>query len=68
MDSLVSQHQGAAVKGRNILEEFLIANELIDLRIRAQALGIICKVDFQKAFDCASWKRLDYILIEWALG
>lgn len=67
MDSLVSQHQGMEAKGRNILEPVLIANELIDLRVKSKSLGISCKIDLQKAFDCVSWRGLDYILDIWAL-
>lgn len=50
--SLISQYQGVVVKGRYILEEFLIANKLVDLRIRVKEPGIVCKIDFRKAFDC----------------
>lgn len=61
IDSLVSHHQGATVKARFILEQILIVNELVDFRIREKIPGTIYKVDFYKAFDCVSWKYMEYI-------
>lgn len=68
MHGLISYHKGAAVKGRNILEEILIANELIDLRSRSKEPGHLCKVDNQRTFDCMSWGWIDYLIYRMGLG
>lgn len=66
MMDLNSHFQGAAIRGRNIREEILIANELIDSKLRAKPLGILCKVYFYKTFNFVSWGCIDYV--QWALG
>lgn len=50
LDRLISPYQGAAIKGHSILDEVLVANELVDTRLRIKESGLLCKVDFQKAF------------------
>lgn len=68
IDKLISPYQGAAIKGMSILDEVLIANELVDSRVRSKESGHLCKVDFQKAFDCISWGCLDYVFTRMGFG
>ena len=43
--------QGAFVKGRQILDAVLIANEIVDERRRSGEEGVVFKIDFEKTYD-----------------
>ncbi|XP_026420308.1 uncharacterized protein LOC113316311 [Papaver somniferum] len=62
LPSIISSHQSAFIKKRPILDEVLVANELIDSRRRSGKAGLLVKVDFEKAFDHVRWDFLDEIL------
>ncbi|XP_071699700.1 uncharacterized protein [Rutidosis leptorrhynchoides] len=55
---VIGSEQTAFLKGRNILDSVLIANEIIDELKRKKHKGLIFKVDFEKAFDCIEWDFL----------
>ena len=59
---LISDSQNAFVKGRQILDFFLIALECIDSRLKTSVLGVLCKLDVEKAYDHVSWGFLMYML------
>ena len=50
------------VKGRQILDAVLIANEIVDEKRRSGKEGVIFKLDFEKAYDHVSWDFLDHVL------
>ena len=52
--SVVSESQSAFVKGKQILDGILIANEAVDEATRLKKELLLFKVDFEKAYDLDS--------------
>ncbi|RVW75253.1 Transposon TX1 uncharacterized 149 kDa protein [Vitis vinifera] len=65
---VVSNSQNAFVKGRQILDASLIANEVIDTWQKQKEKGIICKLDIEKAYDSINWKFLVKVLQKMGFG
>lgn len=68
MNELISEVQTAAVRGRQIHDEILIANEIIDSTLRRKESGLLLKLDFFKAFDSVFLWFLDYMLMRMGFG
>ncbi|XP_026429943.1 uncharacterized protein LOC113326421 [Papaver somniferum] len=62
MDKLISPVQYAYIEGRKIIDGTLIANELVDSRLRSEKPGIVCKIDLEKDFDRINWRYLEFVL------
>ncbi|XP_050934992.1 uncharacterized protein LOC127143829 [Cucumis melo] len=58
----ISPIQLAFVKGRQITDVILMANEAVDFWLTSKTKGYILKLDIKKAFDKVRWDFIDYML------
>ena len=58
LPSLIDECQSAFVKGREILDNVLMANEVVEDLRRSGRRGLCLKVDFEKAYDSVRWAFL----------
>lgn len=65
------------MKGRQITDGILVANELIDGWKRRRKPGLVCKIDLEKAYDKVDWGFLRWTMqkkgfgnkwINWIMG
>lgn len=60
--SVVSEPQSAFVKGKQILDGILMANEVVDEARRMHKELLLFKVDFEKAYDSVDFRYLDFVM------
>ena len=58
MEKVVSKFQNAIVERRQILDAFVVANDAIDSTLKVGSIGVICKLDIEKAYDHVHWAFL----------
>ncbi|XP_055800465.1 uncharacterized protein LOC129869923 [Solanum dulcamara] len=68
MGTLVDEHQMAFLKGRQIMDATLLANELVDSRVKQMLQGVLCKLDIEKDYDHVNWAFLLKILRDMGFG
>ena len=68
LDRVVSVDQNAFVRGRQILDASLVANEVIDYWYKRKEKGLICKLDIEKAYDSINWNFLMKVLRKMGFG
>ncbi|KAJ9675260.1 hypothetical protein PVL29_024282 [Vitis rotundifolia] len=62
LGKVVSMDQNAFVRGKQILDASLIANEVINFWQKCKEKGLICKLDIEKAYDSINWNFLMKVL------
>jgi len=64
MGSVVPDVQSVFVKGKQILDGILIANEVVDEARRMKKELLLFKVDFEKAYDSVDLNYLDSVMVQ----
>lgn len=59
LGDLLSDFHCGGLPERQLHEGVLVANELIDTRLKRNIAGLVWKIDFMKAFDTVSWSFMD---------
>ena len=62
MDDLIDCTQNAFIKGRLIMDNILVANEVLHSVRIAKVQGVLFKLDFEKAYDMVNWDFLLEVL------
>ncbi|RVW76194.1 Transposon TX1 uncharacterized 149 kDa protein [Vitis vinifera] len=68
MGKVISESQNAFVESRQILDIVLIANEVVDSRLKSNVGGVLCKLDTEKAYDHIGWSFLMAVLKKMGFG
>lgn len=57
-DVLISRHQNAFIKHRNIMDGILTLHEVLHHTQRQKKCGVVLKLDFEKAYEKINWDFL----------
>jgi hypothetical protein len=62
--SVISKTRSAFIKGLQILDGILVANEVVDEARKCKKELILFKVDLKKAYDSINWNYLDDVMLK----
>jgi len=62
--SIIFDSQSAFIRGRQILDGILVANEIVDEAHRCKKELVLFKVDFKKAYDSIDWGYLEEVMLK----
>eukprot|EP00253_Pinus_taeda_P001635 PITA_01635 len=62
LPGLISEEQSGYVEGRQILDNILLAQEMVHTLQSRKVAGMMMQLDLSKAYDKASWNYLEAIL------
>lgn len=68
LPEIISEVQSAFLCGRNILDGVLIANEVVDGWRKVKKVGVILKLDFEKAYNSINWEFIFSMLARFGFG
>jgi len=51
LPSVIDKYQSSFLSGRGLLDNALVANEIVDYLNKGKLRGAIIKLDFEKAYD-----------------
>lgn len=60
--------QNAFVEGGQILDAALVANKVVDSRLKSGSYGVLCKFDIEKVYDHVNCSFLLVVLVKSGLG
>lgn len=63
LNSVISTSQLTFFKGRNLVDEVMVINEVVDLAKKLRKKCLIFKVGFEKTCDSVDWGFLEYMLV-----
>lgn len=55
MGKLVDEHQMSFLKGMQILDVAMLANDLVESMVKQKTPGILYELDTEKAYDNVIW-------------
>ncbi|OIS98491.1 protein oberon 2 [Nicotiana attenuata] len=58
----------ACIKERQIMDASLIANEVVDSRLKSKIPGVLCKLDIEKTYNHVNWKFLLRLMSDMGFG
>ena len=65
---IISKEQSGYVEGRQIMDNVLLAHEMVHTLQSQKKSGMIIQLDLSKAYDKVSWKYLEAVLEAFGFG
>ncbi|KAL6124775.1 hypothetical protein ACLB2K_077285 [Fragaria x ananassa] len=62
LSDTISCVQDAFIKGRQMLDAVLVANEVVYETRKKKKEGLVFKIDFEEAYDHVEWNLLNYVM------